>query len=556
MRSNAPIICSAFGLLSAMVCFSPQAKVVVNEVMANEPGGSKTLEWIEAYNDSFTEVSMSGYRFRVTNLKADEKWIELPDSLQLNASEYYIICRRLFSTDSSGFEDVWGNSSGVWGDTPEESRLQIPLTAQFSLTNDSGAVELYDPQGALISELAWHEPGQDGFSWERTSPQSLAIDQSVDPSGSTPGFVNSLTPMPHDLALSNVEVASTNGETLITFKVANRGLTVVSNAQLFLYLDPGDSTADPSDAIDTIDLDEIDPGLMSLITRDYFFNGIYVNLMASLSYDDRNLNNTVNFIATGVDFPPIILSELLANPEDPLKTEWIEIKNRHNEPFDITGWRFGDSLRLYTIADTPLTIDPNEYFILTEDSQAFLDFYHGFNKGYLQPDHWPEFNDKSKDIARLVDSFGIEVDRFEYEKTFEDNYTWSRGEDIGRENDWGRSENMGGSPGKPNSVLYEPAGSDVAVMIEPNVFSPDGDGFEDIAVISVEAPKDKELTLRIYDRQGRVVKTLIDGETYLKNSYEWDGSSDANNRLPIGIYILYFEAADGGSVKKPIVIAR
>ena len=106
-------------------------------------------------------------------------------------------------------------------------------------------------------------------------------------------------------------------------------------------------------------------------------------------------------------------------------------------------------------------------------------------------------------------------------------------------------------------MRYEPSGSSIAVAVKPSVFSPDGDGFEDVAIITVEeAPAEAELTMRVYDRQGRVVRTIIDGERLLKSSYTWDGRSDGGNRLPIGIYILYLEAAGGGSVKKTVVIAR
>jgi hypothetical protein len=35
-----------------------------------------------------------------------------------------------------------------------------------------------------------------------------------------------------------------------------------------------------------------------------------------------------------------------------------------------------------------------------------------------------------------------------------------------------------------------------------------------------------------------------------------DGRSDGGNRLPIGIYILFFEAVGVESLKEPIVIAR
>ena len=547
MTRKVCFILSAFCLLGALVCCSAEAGLVVNEVLANEPGGHVTLEWIEIYNDSSTAVSVVGYQ-----LKVGDKWIDLPDNVWLDAGEYYIICRKLFSTDSSGFEDVWGNSSGVWGDSPEESRLQQPLTASFSLTNGSGLIELYDPSGSLVSDFSWDESGKDGFSWERVSPQSLEIVQSIDPNGSTPGFINSLTPVPNDLALEEVSVTPDNGETSITFTVTNRGLNTVSNAQLFLCSDLRDGVGIFADTIEAIDIAEIESGSTFITTRQYFLDGVYVSLSASLPDDDRARNNRRNFVATGADFPPVILSELLANPKEPLKTEWVEIKNRLNQPFDIAGWQLGDSLSLRTIIDTHATIDPNEYAVLAKDSLAFLNYYHHFDKRCLQPDHWPPFNN-DYDVVRLVDSFGFEADRFVYTRVFNDNHTWSRGEEPGYENEWGRSEQVGGSPGEPNSVLYEPTGSKIVVAIEPNVFSPD----EDVVVITVEeAPAEAEVTMKIYDRQGRVVRTLIDSETLLRTSYTWDGRSDGGRCLPIGIYILYLEAAGSKSVKKPIVIAH
>ncbi len=52
------------------------------------------------------------------------------------------------------------------------------------------------------------------------------------------------------------------------------------------------------------------------------------------------------------------------------------------------------------------------------------------------------------------------------------------------------------------------------------------------------------------------MRTLVEGERLLKESYVWNGRSDGNRRLPVGIYILYVEAIGWGAVKKPLVIAR
>ena len=336
MTHKACFILSSFCLLGALVCCSAKAGLVINEVLANEPIGYVTLEWIEIHNASAAGVSLEGYQ-----LEVDAAAIDWPDSVWLEAGEYYVICRKLFLTDSTdvspGFEGLWGDSSGVWGDTPEENRLQTPFTAKILLANENGTVEMYNPSGILISELTWSEPGKDGFSWERVSPQSLEIVQSVDPNGSTPGFINSLTPVPNDLALEEVSVTPVNGETSITFTVANRGLNTVLSARLFLYPDLGDSAGIFIDTIDAIDIAEIKPGSTFSTTRQYFLDGVYVSLSASLPDDDRARNNQLDFVATGADFPPVILSELLANPKE---QESFEPTIRHCR---LAAWRFSDT---------------------------------------------------------------------------------------------------------------------------------------------------------------------------------------------------------------------
>jgi hypothetical protein len=524
-----------------------RAGIVVNEVLANEPGSYTTLEWIEIYNDAPVAASLQGYQ-----LKVGDRWIPLPDSIQLDGYEYYIICRRLFSDGGSpGFEGIWGDSSGVWGDAPEEVGLRTPWQVTFQLTNSSGAVELYNATLTLVSYLSWNEAGQDGYSWERISPQSSEIKQSVDPSGSTPGMINSHTPVAYDLALEEVTVTPDNGWTTLTFTVVNRGLNPVESARLYLY----DTASSPMTVVDSFDVGGIAPGENRVVSREYSFDSIYIGLAAVLSDDDRNRNNRRDFVATGEDFPPVILSELLANPTGSLETEWIELKNRLDYPVSIDGWRLGDSLVRHVITDTTLIIGPFGYSVIAKDTTAFSAYYPDYDQDIIQPRQWPPFNDDT-DVVRLIDRYGFEADRFFYLNTFPENYTWSRGEEFGYEDKWGRSEHRGGSPGEINTVLYEASSSSLTVTIEPAVFSPDGDGYEDSVVITAQVPSGAALTMKVYDREGRLVHTLIDGERYLKSGYVWYGRSDSGRRLPIGIYILYVEAAGGASIKKPIVIAR
>ena len=537
-------------LVLAVLLVSPatRAGVVINEIMANEPGSSTTLEWIELYNDS-PNISLL-YTFYLTVGSTRISFVT--DSTRLDPYEYYIVCRRLLAWGSTpGFESEWGDSSGFWGDTEYEQSIQTPLDVPFSLVNSGGSIQLYNLLNQVQSEFIWSESGRDGYSWERVLPAEAEIAQSVDWQGSTPGFVNSVTPFGNDLALDDVQVRPLGGPVRLTFIVTNRGATAVTGAGLELsQIVHGFDVP-----LDVLDIPDLESGVSALIVNTYELDGLYVNMKAALPDDDRPRNNEKTFTATGVDYPPVVLNEILANPRTGLESEWVEIKSRHHTTMDLRDWMIGDALSAYTISDSTLTLDAGGYLVLVADAEKFSDFYWSFTGRYVQPGAWPVLNN-SGDRVRLVDPFGIEADVFEFAATFDSNFTWSRSEQMPRDTIWGRSKGKGGTPGAENEVLLEPNAPGLSISIRPEHISPDGDGIDDEAAIIVEAPKSHAYKMRIYDREGRAVKTLVDGEALLQPVYYWDGRSDGGNRLPIGIYILYFEVAGVESVKKPIVIAR
>ncbi len=518
------------------------AGVVVNEVLSNEPGGETSLEWIELYNDTEAQANLGLY-----SLDANGTGFSL--SGQMAARAFLILCR-----DSIRFEEHFGDSSGVWGDHESESGYTLQEHS-FQLTNSSGYVNLVRILDVL-SSLAWTEGGGDGVSWERAHPESDAILQSVDPAGSTPGRINSVTPLPRDLALEGVQPSIVDGFTRIAFTIVNRGTTTVADDSLSLYY--RDETAPDSlgDLIATEAIGSIDTGFTVILVSQYQFTEVYTDLVAVLDDDDRLSNNRIDFTAPGADYPPLILSEVLPNPTGALNSEWVEIKNVSDEPVDLEGWQLGDSISLVEVTDAALIVLPGEYIVLTDDAFVFNDFYAGFTGVVHEPDQWPSLNN-SGDVVRLVDGHGVEADRFSYDAGFDDNHTWSRGETEDRRNDWGRSEDEGGTPGEANRVRFSTDDqSDLDITITPKVFSPDGDGYEDSTVIEVLAPEADQYTLRLYDSQGRLVRTLEKDAVDLSEAYVWRGTDDGGRRLPIGIYILRFEASGVESIKKTIVIAR
>ena len=105
-------------------------------------------------------------------------------------------------------------------------------------------------------------------------------------------------------------------------------------------------------------------------------------------------------------------------------------------------------------------------------------------------------------------------------------------------------------------MVFSPEGESVSLKIEPSHFSPDGDGYQDTVIIFIESSQAESYSLKIFDRHGRQVRTILDNELFIAASYGWDGKFDDGRRAPVGIYIVLFEARGERTIKKAVVVAR
>jgi hypothetical protein len=110
------------------------------------------------------------------------------------------------------------------------------------------------------------------------------------------------------------------------------------------------------------------------------------------------------------------------------------------------------------------------------------------------------------------------------------------------------------TPGGKNSVSTTYS-EGIELSIEPNPFSPDGDGFEDRTVFRYTLPMESNLTIRIYDIRGRLIKTLVDDEPSVSGEISWDGKDDENRTVRIGIYVVVAEATGNSHSQKRATVA-
>jgi len=59
-------------------------------------------------------------------------------------------------------------------------------------------------------------------------------------------------------------------------------------------------------------------------------------------------------------------------------------------------------------------------------------------------------------------------------------------------------------------------------------------------LISWDVPEANTVALRLYDQQGRMIKSLYEGQDILGSIY-WEGKDQRNNTVSKGVYILKME---------------
>ena len=271
----------------------------------------------------------------------------------------------------------------------------------------------------------------------------------------------------------------------------------------------------------------------------------------------------------------VVINEIMYSPfgeNDPAgpQTEYVELYNRSGEVVDLTGWVLTDrdTSEGFAFPSGSLPLQPGGYAVVADDT-SLLEFF-----GPLEADlvlggsGFPTLNN-TFDTVHLFDPAFTVVDCVAYAAS------WGGGRGISLErinpnlgandtDNWGSCVlPVGGTPGAKNSIYTSVTPSRVTLDASPNPFSPDGDGRDDVTIISyaLSVPP-ATVTIIIYDVRGRLIRRLRRGEPSGPTGYViWDGLDDRGQSLRIGVYIVFLEATSGDRgvvdrAKTTVVLAR
>jgi hypothetical protein len=537
-------------------------EIVINELYPDPTpsNGLPLADYLELYNTTNKIIDL-------TNC-----WIaDLTSMDQLNVGkilpgEHIIICDNSSETEFTPFGKV------------------ITVNSLPSLNNAEDEITLYAPDTSLIHTVhyfdTWYRDDNKkdgGWSLEMIDPNNPCGEAenwiaSTKFFGGTPGTLNTAFGTNPDVVLPELtEANALNDSTvLVTFSepLDNDGMLAA------IY------SINNSISVTTVEV--LDGKNVQLHLTNKLTYQIKYTVTVTGAFDcvgnTIGSNNTATFaLPEQGSSKDIVINEVLFNPFNG-GVDFVEIYNNSNKFINLENWSLAnldnDSVDNYKpLIEQPKLILPGEFVLLSTNSAVVAnDYMNSATDAFLQMESLPTYSNDKGDVYLInnldiiVDEFhykddmhfallnsedGVSLERIDYDRTTSDDSNWhSAAEDEGF-----------ATPGFENSQYQMTNNDGGEIVVEPETFSPDNDGVDDVLNISYNFSEPGFVaTVVIYDAKGRLVRNLVQNELLgISGTFSWDGINERNEKARIGIYIIFVEAfsADGDvkSFKKTAVLA-
>ena len=538
--------------------------VVVNEIMADpEPVvGLPPYEYVELYNTTDHAINLKDW---VIMIGSSEKIIT--QDVDIQADGYLILCKE----DAVPFLSEYGECVGF---------------TSFSIPNAGSLISIiYDYLLVFNSDFdkSWYrdaEKADGGWSLEQIDPHSPCLEAanwraSRDYRGGTPGVRNSvdgINVIAPDIDYINV-LSDTVIEVVFNQKMMPSTLENTDNYTIVEF------NAHPYLAIPSQDNQKS-------VTL-YFHQLLVENVVHKfLVFDSKNCSGVevldgcshafgLPGSAVGGD---VVINELLFDPISPA-ADYVELYNKSDKILNINELKLGmikesfpnpPDTTIKVITTEKRQLLPQQYVLLTTTPDEIGRQYDCSTRNFISMSSFPSypnsgaaavlyFRDTVIDVMRysedshyplLTETKGVALERVSPDISSLDPENWHSA-----------AAPLYGTPGYRNSVFVDSQENTAAVEMIPPVFSPDGDGFNDVTTVSL-SDFDVGYTAKItvFDSQGRFVRDLVDCQNIANQSrFVWNGCDDNGRVVPAGIYVVFVEVFDTqGHIKrfkKAVVVA-
>jgi hypothetical protein len=542
--------------------------VVITEIMADPtpPVGLPNAEYIEIRNVSRSSFNLNGWKVNdaTSTGTINSSFVLQPDSLA-------ILC----STGNVATFSAFGRSIGV--------------TSFPSLNNDGDVLCLRSPQGKTIHavnySLDWYlnDVKKDGgWSLEMIDPKNPCGEgnnwkASVDPSGGTPGKINSVDGSNNDASAPELL----------------RSYSLDSTRIVLVFDEPLDSTSasiassysiSPSIAVaSALAQGPLFDCVVLKTSTPIVHETVYTVTVNNIKDCKGNVVSGSNKVRAGIaeEALPrdVVINEILFN-QRPGAYDYIEVYNKSNKIVDANRLFIanrsaaGALTSIKKLDEAPFYIFPGDYIAVTEDAPSLQKEYLVLTPAnVLVVSTLPSFPD-DKGTVVITNNQGDVVDEVCYSEKWQFalmyNYEGVALERIDpsdssqKQSNWHSAASTAGygTPTYKNSQFKQSNTVNAAIEVMPKVFSPDNDGHDDIATIAYQVTEPGYVAnVSIFDANGRLVRYLAKSALLgLKGSWNWDGLNESGQKLSMGTYIVFTEIFNlqgkKQQFKNTVVLAR
>ena len=546
--------------------------IVINEIMADPSPGIALPEWeyIELYNTSFEAININKWKIII-----GKKELSFDDDIVIQSDGYLILCHNDAVEELSSYGDCHGFSS-------------------FQITNSGSSISLIDKNDRLISsvdfDISWHSATykkDGGWSLEQIDVFNPCAGKknwgsSIDRNGGSPGEMNSIAgenviapKLDHITPSSYNEIEVFFNQNMDVESLQKNENYIIT--ELNLYPEKSETIKYKNDYVK--------------LTFDYIFEE---DKLYTLNIDNINNCNDIppeKEISAKFGIPKevccndIIINEILFHPISP-GVEYLELYNRSDKVIDLKEIMFGTIKKSFpNPADTTLKeicaesriMLPHSYIVLSLDQEIVKEQYESYPvpDSYLDVESFPSLPNEEGHVI-ICDRSRRKIDEMKYsDKMHYDLLSITQGVALERistenpsldENNWhSASFNYNyGTPGYKNSMAQnvnaDPNENEINII--PEIFSPDGDGYNDICGIHYKFDNNGySMNVKIFNSDGLLVKNLFNNNIVNQEGViHWDGCDDNKHCVSIGIYIVQAEIFDlNGFVerkRKTVVLMR
>ncbi|PIY12877.1 MAG: hypothetical protein COZ18_01070 [Flexibacter sp. CG_4_10_14_3_um_filter_32_15] len=524
-------------------------ELLITEIMADPAPvvGLPESEFLELTNNTNQILSINGVTL------TDATGTSALPIFQLLPNERIILCPTSSVTAFSRFGKTIGMSNFR------------------SLDNGGERLILRNNLGELLFEItyddAWHSDNDKkdgGYSLEMIDMSSFCLERenwtsSVSNLGGTPAQINSVNGISGDNVAPKIVRAEAVTPTSVRI-VFDEKLDSLQAVQSRILIQNSNIT------ITNKNLDATRKILTLTLSNPLELKTVYTLEVEAITDCAGNLiaqNTTTSVILPeNAEIGDIILNEILFNP--PVGgTDFVELFNNSDKYINLQNFALanlnsdGTIRTQYAISEEVLILKPYEYIAISTSNELLLNQYPNGNQEGFFESRLPTYADKEGTVI-LFDNQNTELDRFYYNEDFHLGLLKDvEGVSLERisadaptqdANNWhSAAQSVGfGTPAYQNSQSKgnSTPSSEECLRAEPQVFSPDNDGFEDFTQIYLDCAEIGDLiTIKIYDTQGRKVRDLVQNQSVALEStfIRWDGTADDGRKVRIGHYILLVE---------------